>query len=68
MNRNVRCPYCGYTIAVELTDNLLIGTKQLRWCDPEDGGCDKELVFEVGFEVRMSYFTLEALEGDHVHG
>lgn len=61
MKIDIRCPFCGQTDERELTNSILVG-KTLTWCDPDVGGCDKEFAFKVGYEVRVSYFTLEALE------
>lgn len=57
---DVTCPYCGHKERM-IQDRE---GKQLVFCYPEEGGCDREFVVDFIFTIEAEVYTLEPVRDD----
>ena len=64
---NIKCPYCERSVNKEIgfTGNWLPASEtRTIFCNPEDGGCDREYAVGVNVKATVNYYHLSLICDD----
>jgi hypothetical protein len=57
ITKKVPCPYCGFKTEVKFV-LVYWPPKQITSCSIEDGGCDKDFVFQPVVDISVRVFKI----------